>query len=269
MACLSQYIASQEKFMTEFSIREFRLAGSSAVLMCQAEPKEGRRPMVSLALAAIYFAGLHLGIAGSPIRDRLVAAIGQNAYRGLFSAASLAGLIWLIVAYKYAPYFATWGAPQWWKPIAILLMLPAFVLVVLGLRTPNPTAVGMEGLAARSPEGIVRVTRHPLLIGIGLWALVHLIANGDVASFLFFGALAVTALAGTASIDAKRRRALGPAWQSFAAQTSIVPFAAIAKGRTRLKMGEITPWRWAIAIAAYALFLGGHSHIFGVSPFPG
>ena len=76
-------------------------------------------------------------------------------------------------------------------------MLPAFVLVVLGLRTPNPTAVGMEGLAARSPEGIVRVTRHPLLIGIGLWALVHLVANGDVASFLFFGALAVTALAGS------------------------------------------------------------------------
>jgi hypothetical protein len=34
-------------------------------------------------------------------------------------------------------------------------------------------------------------------------------------------------------------------------------------------MGEITPWRWAIGIAAYALFLGGHSHIFGVSPFPG
>jgi uncharacterized membrane protein len=45
---------------------------------------------------------------------------------------------------------------------------------------------------------------------------------------MFFGAFAVTALAGTVSIDAKRRRALGPGWQTFAAQTSIVPFAAIA-----------------------------------------
>jgi uncharacterized membrane protein len=50
--------------------------------------------------------------------------------------------------------------------------------------------------------------------------VVHLIANGDVASFIFFCAFAVTALAGTVSIDAKRRRAFGPRWQSFAAHTS-------------------------------------------------
>jgi uncharacterized membrane protein len=225
--------------------------------------------MLLLVLAAIFFAGLHLGIAGTSMRDRLVAALGMNAYRGLFSAASLGGLIWLVMAYRHAPYLVTWGVPQWWKPIAILLMLPAFLLAIFGLHTPNPAAVGMEGLAARAPEGIVRVTRHPLLIGIGLWALVHLVANGDAASFVFFGALALTAFAGTVSIDAKRRRALGPAWQSFVAQTSILPFAAIAAGRNRLNLREIAPWRWAAAIAAYVLFLGGHSHIFGVSPFPG
>jgi NnrU protein len=121
---------------------------------------------------------------------------------------------------------------------------------------------------ARSPEGIVRVTRHPFLVGVGLWAVVHLIANGDVASFIFFGALAVTALAGTVSIDAKRRRALGRGWQSFAAQTSIVPFAAIASGRTRFNPGEIAASQWVAALIAYALMLGGHSHIIGVSPFP-
>ena len=224
--------------------------------------------MLSLILAAIFFAGIHLGIAGTTLRDRAVARLGQNAYRAVFSMASLAGIAWLVMAYKYAPYVATWGVPQWWKPVAIILMLPAFLLAVMGLTTRNPTAVGMEGLAARSPEGIVRVTRHPLLTGIGLWAVIHLIANGDAASFLFFGALAVTALAGTVSIDRKRRRALGPAWQSFAAQTSILPFAAIAAGRTRFKPGEIAAWRWAIAIIVYALILGGHSHIFGVSPFP-
>ena len=132
----------------------------------------------------------------------------------------------------------------------------------------EPDSVGQEGRVARSPEGIVRVTRHPFLIGVGLWAVVHLVANGDVASFIFFGAFAVTALAGTVSIDAKRRRALGPGWQSFAAQTSIVPFAAIAAGRTRFNPGEIATWRLVAAVIAYALMLGGHSHIIGVSPFP-
>jgi uncharacterized membrane protein len=231
--------------------------------------QKGELSMLSLILAAIFFAGIHLGIAGTTVRDRAVAALGLIGYRAVFSIASLLGIVWLVMSYKYAPYAATWGAPQWWKPIAIILMLPAFFLAVSGLRTPNPTAVGMEGLAGRSPEGVVRVTRHPLLIGIGLWALVHLIANGDVASLIFFGAFAVTALAGTVSIDAKRRRTLGPAWQSFAAQTSIVPFAAVAAGRTRFNPAEIAAWRWAATIIAYALFLGGHSHLFGVSPFPG
>jgi uncharacterized membrane protein len=100
------------------------------------------------------------------------------------------------------------------------------------------------------------------------FALIHLIANGDIASFIFFGAIEATALAGTVSIDAKQRRALDPAWQSFAAQTSILPLAAIAIGRTTLNLSKIVPWRWAAAILIYVL-PGGHSHIFGVSPFQG
>jgi hypothetical protein len=67
--------------------------------------------------------------------------------------------VWLVVAYKSAPYVATWGIPEWWKPIAIILMLPAFLLSVIGLTTPDPTSVGQEGRAARSPEGIVGLDR--------------------------------------------------------------------------------------------------------------
>jgi uncharacterized membrane protein len=230
---------------------------------------ERRTQMLSLVLAAIFFAGIHLGVAGTTWRDRAVAALGEGVYRAAFSIASLVGIISLVVAYTHAPYVTTWGVPVWWKPIAIMLMLPAFLLAVIGLTTSNPTIVGEEGRVARPPEGIVRVTRHPFLIGVGLWAVVHLIANGDLASFIFFGSLAVTALAGTVSIDAKRRRALGPPWQSFAAQTSIVPFAAIAAGRTRFKPHEIAAWQWVAAIVTYVLFLGGHSYIFGVSPLPG
>src|SRR5579883_2802715 len=171
--------------------------------------------MLSLILAAIFFAGLHLGIAGTRLRDRAVTALGAGPYRAVFSVASALCLIWLAVAYKHAPLIVTWGTPGWWKPVAIILMIPAFILAVTGLRTPNPTAVGMESLAARSPEGIVKVTRHPLLMGIGLWALVHLVANGDVASFIFFGTLAINALAGTVRLDAKRRAGLGPWGESL------------------------------------------------------
>lgn len=225
--------------------------------------------MIPLALAALAFLGIHLGVSGTVLRDRAVAAVGLRGYMLAFSAASVGAIIWLVSAYVAAPYVPTWGQLQWWKPVMIALMLPAFLLVVIGLTTPNPTAVAQEGLVDRPPQGIVRITRHPFLVGVALWSGLHLIGNGDAASLLFFGALAVTAVAGTVSIDAKRRRALGDkAWDVFASRTSIVPFAAILAGRNSIGMREMGWWRPAAGIAAYALMLGGHAHIVGVSPWP-
>jgi uncharacterized membrane protein len=225
--------------------------------------------VLSLLLAAIFFAGIHLGVAGTTIRDRAIAALGQSGYTVAFSIATVVGLAWLVMAYNRAPYVVTWGMLEWWKPFAIILMLPASLLVVIGLTTPNPTAVAQENRLAQPPQGIVRVTRHPFLTGVGLWALVHLIGNGDVASLVFFAVWAVVALAGTVSIDRKRRRLLGAAaWEPFAAQTSIVPFAAIAAERNRLRPGEIGAWRWGAAVVVYALMLFGHADVIGVSPFP-
>jgi uncharacterized membrane protein len=224
--------------------------------------------MISLTLAAAFFIAIHLGWSGTRLRDAAVARLGLRTYMVAFSVASVAGMIWLVSAYNAAAYVPTWGQLQWWKPFAIALMLPAFLLVVIGLTTPNPTAVAQEGLVSRAPSGIVRITRHPFLTGVALWAVVHAVGNGDLASLLFFASLALVAACGTVSIDAKRRRALGPAWDVFAATTSIVPFAAIAAGRTSLRVGEIGWWRPAAGCAAYAVMLGGHAHIVGISPFP-
>jgi uncharacterized membrane protein len=224
--------------------------------------------MISLALAALFFLAIHLGVSGTRLRDALVARVGLRGYMVLFSLGSLAGMIWLVSAYKAADYVPSWGMLQWWKPVAIVLMLPAFVLVVAGLATPNPTAVAQEKLASKPPRDIVRITRHPFLMGVSLWAFVHLVGNGDWASTLLFGSLLVVAAAGPASIDAKRHRALGPAWEGFARQTSILPFAAIAAGRGTMAWREMMDWRPLAGVAAYVLMLGGHAHIVGVSPWP-
>jgi len=225
--------------------------------------------MISLTLAAMAFIGIHLGVSGTLLRDQAVSRIGLRGYMVLFSVASVAAIIWLVSAYNAAEYVPTWGQLEWWKPVMIALMLPAFLLVVIGLTTPNPTSVAQEALVERPPQGIVRITRHPFLMGVALWSGLHLIGNGDVASLLFFAALAIVAVAGTVSIDAKRRRVLGAAaWDVFASRTSIVPFAAIAAGRNRLMMGEMGWWRPAAGLGAYALMLGGHAHVVGVSPWP-
>ena len=226
--------------------------------------------MVSLALAALSFIAIHLGISGTRVRDAMVGRIGLRGYMTVFSLASVAAMSWLVIAYQKADYIPTWGQLQWWKPVMIALMLPAFLLVVVGLATPNPTSVGQEQLVEAAPRGVVRITRHPFLMGVALWSLIHLIGNGDWASFLLFGALLVVAAAGPASIDAKRRRALGDAaWGQFARQTSILPFAAILSRRTTMPgrdLGRLWP---SVGVLAYVLMLGGHAHIIGVSPWPG
>jgi uncharacterized membrane protein len=226
--------------------------------------------VLSLVLASLFFAGIHLGIAGTRLRDRAISALGQGGYFAAFSIASVAGLVWMVIAYRSAPYIATWGMLEWWKPVAIVLMLPAALLVVIGLATPNPTSVAQEDRLAQGARGIVRVTRHPFLTGVGLWALVHLVGNGDAASLVFFAAWASVALAGTVSIDQKRRRLAGASkWNGFVAQTSIVPFGAIAAGRNRFAASEIGLWRWALALVVYGLLLGFHAQLVGISPFPG
>ncbi len=225
--------------------------------------------MTTLALAALFFIAIHLGVSGTRLRDALVGRIGLRGYMVAFSAASVAGMAGLVWAYKTADYVPTWGMLQWWKPVAIALMLPAFLLVVIGLTTPNPTAVAQEKLVDQAPRGIVRITRHPFLVGVALWAFVHVVGNGDRASLLLFGSLLVVAVAGTVSIDAKRRRTLGDAaWNGFARRTSIVPFGAMIAGRTTMAWNELGWWRPLAGLLAYALMLGGHAHIVGVSPWP-
>ena len=95
--------------------------------------------MLSLILAALFFIGIHLGIARTVMRDRLIAILDESGCRAGFSIATVIGLGWLVAAYNRAPYLVTWGMLEWWKPIGIILMLLAALLIVIGLTTPNPT----------------------------------------------------------------------------------------------------------------------------------
>jgi uncharacterized membrane protein len=104
---------------------------------------------------------------------------------------------------------------------------------------------------------------------VALWAAGHLMVKADLASLIFFGSLMGLAVFGTLSIDAKRRRALGDKWNAFAAQTSDIPFAAIAAGRQSLKIAEIGWWRLGVAVMAWGALVFAHPLLFGVSPLPG
>jgi uncharacterized membrane protein len=147
----------------------------------------------------------------------------------------------------------------------------AFVLAVLGLTTPSPTAMGGEAsLDAKEPaRGILRITRHPFLSGVALWAAAHLIVNGEASALVLFGSLLVLALIGPGSIDRKRRRKFGERWDRFEAVTSRVPFVAILQGRNRFVASELPRGMLALSVVVYFVVLVMHPLLFGVSPLPG
>lgn len=230
--------------------------------------------MTNLLAAAAFFVLLHLLVSGTRLRDALTGRLGQNLYMGLFSAASVAGLVWLGMAFGAARGEA-WNAAYWsltpaTRHIQLGLQLVAMLLIVPGLTTPNPTSVRQEGVLTRpdAVRGMLRITRHPFLWGVAIWALGHLLVNGERASLVLFGAMFLLALFGTASIDAKRKRALGPTWDAFAAQTSNVPFGAILGGRQKLNLGEIGWLRIVLAVAVWAVLAWAHPFLFGVSALP-
>lgn len=230
--------------------------------------------MISLLAAAAFFVLLHLLVSGTRVRGALTGVVGEGPYMGLFSLASVAGLTWLGFAFAGART-AAWNISYWdvtplTRHIQFALMLLSMLLIVPGLTTPNPTSVRQEGALDRPDviKGMLRISRHPFLWGVAIWAAGHLLVNGDRAGIVLFGSMLVLAVLGTHSIDAKRQRALGGTWDAFAAQTSNIPFAAILAGRQSLKLGEIGWWRIALAVGIYAALLFGHPYAFGVRALP-
>lgn len=225
-----------------------------------------------LYAAAALFLFIHLAISGTTLRDRIVSAIGENVYLGLFSLASLGGIIWLATAYNTAAAeapAALWTTSEATRWAAVGLTALGFLLAVPGLLTANPTALKQEKALDQSAlPGILKITRHPFLWGVFFWSLAHLLVNGDLPSLVLFGTFFILTILGTRSIDAKRRRALGARWEPFAAATSNVPLAALLSGRARVGIGDL-PWlKFLLALVVFGLLAHFHGALFGVAALP-
>lgn len=222
-------------------------------------------PFTQLVAATAAFLLTHLA-SSTPLRPALIGALGEKGYRALYTVAAFATLIWMVYAYNRAPVQPLWPGL---KLLPAIFMPVAFILLACGVLSRNPTMVGAEKLLkSEDPaRGIIRVTRHPVMWAIGLWAAAHLLARGDLKSVVFFGGLLILSLAGAAALDARKAKTLGGDWRRFAAVTSHLPLAAIASGRNRVKWKEIGWRNPVIGIALYAGFFAAHAWLFGARPY--
>ena len=189
--------------------------------------------MLILIVGLIVFLGAHsVRILAPGWRDGRIAAVGMQRWKGLYTLVSLIGLVLIVWGFAQARWQAPilYDPPVWMKHLAAGLMLPAFVALA----------------ATLFPAGRLKpALKHPTLVTVKIWALAHLMANGDLASVLLFGAFMAWAVADRISV--KRRGEPVP---------------------------EAGPARWDLAALLaggllYVLFLWRlHEWLIGVAPIP-
>lgn len=173
--------------------------------------------MLILIVGLMVFIGVHLVPTAPEVRDGLMRRFGDHAYKVVFSLLSLIGFALIVFGY-HKLQLAPGKNPQLWVPpaglkhAAFTLMLPAMILLV----------------AAYVPSHIRTLAKHPMLLAIKLWALAHLLVNGDLASMVLFGGFLAYAIYDRISV--KKRNALGPLGNQPAAWTGdvVVVLAGLA-----------------------------------------
>ncbi|MDE2578169.1 MAG: NnrU family protein [Hyphomicrobiales bacterium] len=192
--------------------------------------------MLVLILGLAIFIGVHL-VSTLPARAQMVARLGEGPYKIGYSVASLIGfalIVWgMTLARGSAADIRLWTPPVWTKHIAFALMLPAFILLA----------------AAYIPSRIRDATKHPMLLAVKIWALAHLIANGDLAGLILFGSLLLWA--GYDRVSLKKRGTRGPLGDRKGGPLNDV--LAVVVGA---------------ALFAFMLFVG-HKWLFGIPLLPG
>lgn len=227
--------------------------------------------MNTLVLATATFIGIHFLIAGTPIRAALVGMIGEKAFQALFFLAALLALVWMFTAYGQAPRTTLWEVPAGLNGLFMLLNLIACLFVAAGLTVKNPSTLWMDKMlhGEQVVTGFLRITRHPMNMGLALWALAHVLQTGEAASLVLFGGIFTLAALGPMGIDAKRHQAYGEQWEKFVAQTSYLPFGAILSGRNKLVIGELGWWRLGLGVLLFVALVYVHGQMTGVEvPLP-
>ena len=188
--------------------------------------------MALLILGIILFLGAHSLKIVAPARAALIGTLGDKAYRGLYSVVSLIGfalIAWGFHDYRAGAWQQVWVPPVWTRHLTITLMWFAFV--ALAASGPKPSRI----------RGWLR---HPMVVAVKIWALAHLLANGDLGGIILFGSFLAWAVVDRISL--KRRGDFGAARISHFTRTDAV--IVIAGTVAYLAMMVLHPYLIGVAV---------------------
>ena len=218
-------------------------------------------PALTIGLLWLLFAVTHVGLSSIRLRGSLVESLGSTPFLALYSLVALAIFIPLVATYfgnkHVGPQLWVLGSGPLLRGTVYLLMTLAFVFVTASLANPSPAGV-VPGDA--TPRGIYRITRHPLLMGLSVFALAHLLPNSTRSDLAFFGGFVMFSLVGARHQD-RRKLADGPSgFGAFHAATPFLPFT----GKEPLAgLRDLSPFVVSAAIAVTIVLRYFHRSLFG------
>lgn len=187
--------------------------------------------MNTLIAGVVLWSGVHLLPSLAPgFRQRLIEKLGSGPYRGIFAIAILTSLLLIVVGWRSSPENYLYVLPAWSRPVGFALMAVSFIL--LG--------------AANYRTAIKRFVRHPMLTGVLVWSLSHLLTNGTARAWILFGGLGLWALLEMPLINRREGPRILPASPGAGAELKGLAISAI--------------------VFAVVLFL--HPYFTGASPLP-
>jgi uncharacterized membrane protein len=188
--------------------------------------------MYMLAFSVTLWSAIHFLPAVAPgFRDELADRLGAKPYRAAFSITMLIALVLMIWGYRSAEFIPVYDPPSWGVHLNNLLVL--FAVYLFG--------------AGGAKAWIATKLRHPMLTGVAVWAVAHLLVNGDQASVLLFGGMLLWALAEIFMINRRTRVWVPPKRGGVAGEVKLV----------------------LISLAIYAVIAFTHGWLLGVNPFVG
>lgn len=172
--------------------------------------------MTLMIIGLLLFLGVHsVRIVADDFRSAQIARVGPLAWKGLYTVASLVGFALIVWGYGLARQqpVVLWPSPAWLRHVAALLMLVSFVLLVAAYVPGN-------GIKAR--------LQHPMVLGVKVWALAHLLANNTLADLLLFGSFLVWAVLSFRAAKARDRAAGVQRSAGSGARTAITVAVGVA-----------------------------------------
>ncbi len=202
--------------------------------------------LASLVAANVAFVGGHF-VMSHPLRPPLVRTLGERGFMGLHALVSLATFAWIVLAFlQIGPSGETlWdGQTQTAWVSASLLTIMALVLIFGSLKgNPALPRLSAETAARAEANGVLAVTRHPMMWGIAVWAIAHIIVSPSPRTLVTASAMAVLGLLGSHLQERRKRALLGEAWKGWEARTTFWPnWAALLWAGRGVWLAAVIGW---------------------------